>query len=356
MSHPPNPTRTHTPVADARAPSADQDSSGVIDRFVGRTLSHYQLEEAVGRGGVGVVYRAKDITLGRLVAVKVLSRGFATSDDARARFLWEARAASALDHPNIATILEFGEQDGEQFIAMPLYEGETLKERLEGGPLEVLEAARIVGQIATGLDAAHSADIIHRDIKSGNIFLTRNETVKLLDFGLAKLISSSAGQSVTKAGEALGTLLYMSPEQLRGDPVDQRSDLWSLGVVAYEMVAGANPFQTDSNAATAVRILNEDPPSLSAVPGVPAWYAELAARLLKKSPDDRLQSAAEVLDRLHRAGVSTVSPSSGGSGSGKVRGVSKISPGFPVASQKRWWVWVAGALVVAGAGGFCMRA
>ncbi len=352
MSDPSNPTRTHTPGADARAPASDQDSSGVIDRFVGSTLSHYQLEEVVGRGGIGVVYRAKDIKLGRSVAVKVLSRGFATSDDARARFLREARAASALDHPNIATILEFGEQDGEQFIAMPLYEGETLKERLEGGPLEVLEAAQIVGQIATGLDAAHRADIIHRDIKSANIFLTRNETVKLLDFGLAKLISSSAGQSVTKAGEALGTLLYMSPEQLRGDPVDQRSDLWSLGVVAYEMVAGANPFQTDSNAATAVRILNEDPPSLSAVPGVPGWYAELVARLLKKHPGDRLQSAAEVLDLLHRAGVSTVSPSSSGASSGKVRGVSKVSAGFPVASQKRWWVLLAGALAVACAGAF----
>lgn len=352
MSDPPNATRTHTPGAAARAPSADSDSSGVVDRFVGSILSHYQLEEAVGQGGIGVVYRAKDITLGRSVAVKVLSRGFATSDDARARFLREARAASALDHPNIATILEFGEQDGVQFIAMHLYEGETLKEKLEAGPLGVAEAAQIVGQIATGLDAAHRADIIHRDIKSANIFLTRNQTVKLLDFGLAKLISGSAAQSVTKAGEALGTLLYMSPEQLRGDPVDQRSDLWSMGVVAYEMVAGANPFQTDSNAATAVRILNEDPPSLSAVPGVPAWYAELVARLLKKNPDDRLQSAAEVLDHLHRAGVSTVSPGSSGSGSGKVRGVSNISRGLPAAPARRWWALLACALVVAGGSAF----
>ncbi len=271
------------------------------DPFIGRVLSHYRLEERLGAGGMGVLYRATDLTLGRLIAVKLLSRQLATDQTAKTRFLREARAASALDHLNIGAIHDICEQDGELFIVMALYEGETLKQRLEKGPLAVPEAVDVLRQVALGLEAAHRAGIVHRDIKPANVLVTRNGTVKILDFGLAKLVSDSQAQTMTQAGQTMGTLLYMSPEQLRGQSVDERSDLWSLGVLAHEALTGVSPFQAESSAATAIRILNDEPPPLTSVPGVPGWLAELVAQLLRKVPAERPQNANEVLQRLECA-------------------------------------------------------
>jgi serine/threonine-protein kinase len=267
------------------------------DAWVGRVLSHYRVLERLGAGGMGVVYRAADLTLGRSVAIKFLSQRMATSQDAQARFLQEARAASALDHPNIGSIYDVGEHDGELFIVMALYQGQTLEERLQQGRPSVDRTLALLRQVVLGLEAAHRAGIVHRDIKPANLFVTADGTVKILDFGLAKLVSETQGQ--TQAGQALGTVLYMSPEQLRGESVDPRTDLWSLGVVAYELFAGASPFQAGSSADTAMRILSEEPSALSSVPGVPNGVAALVSQLLRKKPAERPQSASEVLQRLH---------------------------------------------------------
>src|SRR5215471_3542105 len=220
------------------------------DSFLGRIVSNYRLEEQLAAGGMGVLYRATDLKLGRSVAVKVLSRQLAPEKTAKARFLREARAASALDHPNIGAIHHIEEQDGELFIVMALYQGETLKQRLQKGRLPVAESLDVLRQITLGLVAAHRAGIVHRDIKPANVIRTDEGIVKILDFGLAKHISESQANAVTQAGEAVGTMLYMSPEQLRGETVDGRTDLWSLGVVAYELLVGVSPFQADSGVAT----------------------------------------------------------------------------------------------------------
>src|SRR5262249_46054091 len=202
---------------------------------------------------------------------KLLSSQLATNEMAKARFLREAQAASALDHLNICVLHDIGEEQGELFIVMALYEGETLNRRLKKGRVPVDEAIAILRQVLLGLEAAHRAGIVHRDIKPGNILITTAGTVKILDFGLAKLISDSQAEAITQTGHLMGTVSYMSPEQLRGVSVDARSDLWSVGVLAYELLAGSSPFQADSNAATMARVLNDEPPSLAAVPGIPDW-------------------------------------------------------------------------------------
>src|SRR5215472_3190207 len=268
------------------------------DAFIGRVLSHYRIEARLGSGGMGLVYRATDLKLGRPAAIKLLSRQFSTSDDAKARFLREARAASALDHPNIGVIHDIGEDQGELFIVMALYEGESLKQQLEKRRFSVDEAIGVLRQVLLGLEAAHRAGIVHRDIKPANVLITTGGTVKILDFGLAKLISDSQAESITQAGRTLGTVLYMSPEQLRGTSVDWRSDLWSFGALAYEVLAGTSPFRTDSSSATIARIFNDQPAPLTTVPGIPNWLAQLVSQLLRKSPSERPQAAGEVLARL----------------------------------------------------------
>jgi serine/threonine-protein kinase len=271
----------------------------VVDPLIGCALSHYRLEERLGAGGMGVVYRATDIKLGRVVAIKLLARHLLSDETAKARFVQEARAASALDHPNIATVHGIGEQDGELFIVMALYEGQTLGQRLKNGRLGVDEALALLRQVALGLEAAHRAGIIHRDIKPANILMTKSGTVKILDFGLAKLLGESQSQ-MTRVGQPVGTVLYMSPEQLAAERVDARSDLWSLGVIAYEALAGVSPFHTESSVAITHRILNHDPPSLATVPGVPPGLAELVSHLLQKNPAERPQNASELLKRLDK--------------------------------------------------------
>ena len=293
--------------------NSDESSSKTApDPFIGRILSHYRLEARLGSGGMGVVYRATDMTLGRAVAVKLLSRQLCSSEGAKARFLREARAASALDHPNIAAVYDAGEHEGELFIVMALVEGETLKQCLEKGRLPAQEVIDILGQMAEGLQAAHAAGIIHRDIKPANVLLTQSGTVKLLDFGLAKQLLDEASSAVTQAGEVLGTPLYMSPEQLRGGVVDERSDLWALGVVAYELLAGAPPFSAESTAAIAARILHEEPPPLNFLPDGPTALAEVVRQLLQKNAAARIQTAAELCQRLDTAKSSPAPPTPAG--------------------------------------------
>jgi len=297
----PTSTSTATALSDrssaAKPETPSEQSAPAVDPFTGRILSHYRLAERLGAGGMGLLYRGTDLTLKRTVAVKLLARHLVSDETAKARFIQEARAASALDHPNIATVYDIGEEDGELYIVMALYDGETLKQRLERGRLPVDEALGILRYVVLGLEAAHCAGIVHRDIKPANILRTSGGTVKILDFGIAKLLGESQAQ-MTQAGQTMGTVRYMSPEQLGGESVDARSDLWSVGVLAYELLAGVSPFQTDSNAATAMRILNDEPRPLAAVPGIPHWLAELVSQLLRKNSAERLQSAGEVLRRL----------------------------------------------------------
>src|SRR5262249_14912794 len=234
---------------------------------------------------------------GRAVAVKLLARHLVTDETAKARFVREARAASALDHPNIANVHDIGEEDGELFIVMALYDGETLARPPEQRPPPVDRSVGILRQVALGLEAAHRAGVVHRDIKPANILMTTGGTVKILDFSVAKLLDESQGP-MTQAGQPIGTVLYMSPEQLAGERVDARSDLWSLGVLAYEVLAGVSPFQTESNAATTKRILEDDPLSLATVLGVPGWLAALVSQLVRKDPAERPPSARELLKRF----------------------------------------------------------
>src|SRR5215813_7629524 len=275
-----------------------EETARAVDPFIGRVFSHYRLEERLGAGGMGLLYRATDLKLGRAVAVKLLARHLVTDATAKARFVQEARAASALDHPNIANVHDIGEADGELFIVMALYEGETLRQRLEKGRLPVDEAVGILKQVALGLEAAHRAGIVHRDIKPSNVLVTTDGVVKILDFGVAKL-KADALQGMTEVGRTVGTAPYMSPEQLRGEAVDARSDLWSFGVLAYELLSGVSPFKAESIEATMLRVLNDEPPSLGSIPGMPAWLAVLVRQLLQTNPADRPQSASEVLQRLN---------------------------------------------------------
>ena len=237
--------------------------------MIGKTISHYKITGELGAGGMGVVYEAVDTKLNRTVALKFLPPESTRDPDAKARFVHEAKAASALDHPNVCTIYEVDEtDDGQLFLAMARYEGETLKERIDRGPMPLDDAMDITRQVAEGLTKAHERDIVHRDIKPANIFIMEDGLVKILDFGLAKL----AGQTLlTKTGTTLGTAGYMSPEQARGGATDQRTDLWCLGVVLYEMVTGQLPFKGDHEQAIIYAILNQEPGRVTGLrTGVPA--------------------------------------------------------------------------------------
>jgi len=264
--------------------------------MIGKTILHYRVLEEIGRGGMGVVYKAEDMRLDRLVAIKVLPRQIAARSEERERFEREARAAAALNHRNIATVHAIEEVDEDVFIVMEYVEGEELKERVSRGPLSIPEVTDIASQIARGLHAAHRRGIVHRDIKSGNIMLSTDGEVKVMDFGLAKF---RGGSQVTKVGTTVGTAAYMSPEQARGDEVDHRSDIWSFGIVLYEMLTGKPPFKSDYEQAVVYSILNEQPESLQvARPDVPAGLRAVAEKALQKAPGDRYQSMGEVVEAL----------------------------------------------------------
>jgi len=265
--------------------------------MIGKTISHYKILEKLGEGGMGVVYRAEDTKLKRTVALKFLPPELTRDPEANQRFIQEAQAASALDHPNICTIHDIDEtKDGQMFICMACYGGEILQEKIEQGPLELEEAVDIAMQVAQGLTKAHGRGIMHRDIKPANILITEDGQVKILDFGLAKL----AGQTqLEKADTILGTVAYMSPQQAQGEEVDHRTDIWSLGVVLYEMVAGRRPFKGDYEQTIVYSIMNEEPePVTDLLTGGPAELGRVVTKALAKSPDERYQRVDEMLADL----------------------------------------------------------
>jgi serine/threonine protein kinase/dienelactone hydrolase len=275
--------------------------------MIGQTISHYKIIEELGSGGMGTVYKAQDIKLGRFVALKFLPPHLSQTEEEKKRFMHEAKAASALDHPNICNIYEIDETaDGQMFIAMACYEGETLNKKIERGPLKLGEAVDIAIQIARGLEKAHKKEVVHRDIKPANIFITRDNVVKIVDFGLAKLRGRT---KITKEGTTLGTASYMSPEQARGGKVDHRTDIWSFGVVLYEMLAGQLPFKGEYEQAVIYSILNENPVSLQDVRAdIPEIFEKVIQKALNKPMDGRYDSMLEILEALIRIKKDMTSP------------------------------------------------
>ena len=265
--------------------------------MIGETISHYTILERLGGGGMGVVYKAEDTRLKRFVALKFLPPELTRDAAAKERFEQEARTASALDHPNVCTIHEIDETaDGQVFICMAFYDGESLKSRLARGPLSIEDTLTIAIQTAEGFNQAHEHGIVHRDIKPANVMLTRDGVPKIVDFGIATLVGRPRGGD---AGEIAGTVSYMSPEQARGEALDQRTDIWSLGVTMYEMLTGRLPFIAEGEQPLLQAIVRQEPPPLESLrTGVPAPLAAIAAKCLRKRPDERYQRAAELIADL----------------------------------------------------------
>ena len=257
--------------------------------MIGEIILHYKILEKSGGGGMGIVYKARDEKLDRIVALKFLPPHLLADEESEQRFMSEARSASSLDHPNICTVYDINKtDDGRLFIVMAYYEGETLKKKISRGKLKADEAISIAAQIAAGLERAHKGGIIHRDIKPANVMMTKYGEAKIVDFGLAK---SKASAGVTKFGSTIGTAAYMSPEQTRGDVVDQRTDIWALGVIIYEMLTGAGPFKGEYEQAIIYSILNDELPEIN---DIPDELNNIIKRSTAKNPADRYTTVAEM--------------------------------------------------------------
>src|SRR5947209_3137682 len=273
----------------------------------GTRLGRYEIRSKIGSGGMGEVYLAHDTELARTVALKILPAEFITDQKRLQRFFQEARAASALNHPNILTIYEIGQTESSRFIATEFIDGETLRRRISRSTMTIAEALDVAIQVASALSAAHAAGIVHRDIKPENIMLRRDRLVKVLDFGLAKLTEPQSANEIdtsaptkalvnTEPGVVMGTAQYMSPEQARGLAVDERTDIWSLGVVPYELVAGATPFKGQTASDTIASILKTEAPPLSRlVPEAPAEMERIVSKALEKEAGDRYQTSRDLL-------------------------------------------------------------
>ncbi|MGD9346225.1 MAG: protein kinase, partial [Candidatus Aminicenantes bacterium] len=274
---------------------------------VNTIAGRYKILSELGRGGMGVVYKALDTRLKRTVALKFLPAELTEDKAAKDRFVQEAQAAAALEHPNICTVYEVDEAEGQAFIAMSYIEGKSLKEMLKDGPLDIDEAKDIAIQVAGGLNEAHEKGIVHRDIKPANIMLTEKGQVKITDFGLAKL---SSGVDLTKTSMIIGTVAYMSPEQAKGEDIDRRTDIWSLGAMFYEMLSGERPFKKSHDQALIFSILNEEPKPLSSLkPDIPKYLEDIVSKTLNKDSEKRYPDIQTLIEDLKRSLFPTFSGS-----------------------------------------------
>jgi serine/threonine protein kinase len=267
--------------------------------MIGSTILHYKILEKLGEGGMGEVYKAQDTKLDRFVALKFLPSQLTASEDDKARFIQEAKAASAMNHPNVCTIHDIQEKDGQFFIVMEFVEGKTLKDKKDS--LSDKQILEIGIQVAEGLAAAHEKGIVHRDIKPENIMVRKDGIAQIMDFGLAKLYKESNVSRLTKAGTTVGTMGYMSPEQIQGLDVDHRTDIFSLGVVLYELLAGELPFKGVHDTAIMYEIVNVDPPPISTIKeGIDPELDRIILECLEKDKDERCQSAKELAKDLRK--------------------------------------------------------
>ena len=288
--------------------------------MVGQTISHYRITEKLGEGGMGVVYKAEDTKLERTVALKFLAAHLLNDEEAKARFLREAKAAAGLHHPNICPVHEIDEVEGKTFLSMAFIKGDSLEARIEQGPLPLEDVLEIGRQIAEGLEAAHEEGVVHRDIKPANVMVDAKGRATIMDFGLAHLTEASR---LTRANQTMGTVAYMSPEQAQGMEVDNRSDIWALGVVLYEMIRGRRPFQGEYDQALLYEIVHEEPAPLTGLrTGVPVELEFVVGKCLAKNRDDRPATANEVARELRtlaeklKSGHSTVLQATNAAGAG----------------------------------------